>query len=53
MTRDEKITTILNQLEDNDKLRLLVRFIIKNAITNNVDDTVLDAVYLLLNPIEE
>lgn len=49
MTREEKIDTLMIQLDDNTNLRILVRMIFKDAIMN-LDDSTLDKIYLTLNP---
>lgn len=52
MTRDEKIETLILQLDDNNKLRELLRMVFKDAI-NNLTDENLDKIYLALNPVLE
>ena len=49
MEREDKIATLMIQLDDNNNLRTLLRLVFKDAITNLSDET-LDKVFYALNP---
>lgn len=49
MTKEEKIDTILTQLDDNNNLRLVLRTVMKNTVLN-LSDEKLDLLYFTLNP---
>lgn len=49
MTKEEKLATIMAQLEDTANLRILIKAMVAQALSN-ADETIVDQVYYLLNP---
>lgn len=49
MTREEKITIIFSEIDDDANLIKLVRAVFKNNIPN-IEDALLDKLYYALNP---